>query len=60
MWKTSDEDICWSDKELQEVVCLPYVACKKTLLCAIPIGIAKGVQWVHLHPPGRWKKFFQA
>jgi len=21
---------------------------------------SQGVQWVHLHPPGRWKKFFQA
>ena len=19
---------------------------------------SQGVQWVHLHPPGRWKKFF--
>ena len=23
------------------------------------IGVARGVQWMHLHPPGRWKKNFR-
>ena len=26
----------------------------------IYIGVARGVQWVHLHPQGGEKKFFQA